>query len=103
MKTITETTELPASFYGEENESQPALAKFTSPGRRAVTTENIRQAAYVFAERAARAEFGKLGDCRTCAMGSQMDGSSAEFTAFIEITKGHETTGHNISFTVYAI
>lgn len=103
MKTTTETTELPSNFYGQENEEK-TLTKFTTPGRRSVTTESIRQAAYVFAERAARAEFGKLGGCRTCSMNSHAkDGSCAEFTAFIGITKNSETTGHNINFTVYAI
>lgn len=78
------------------------MKTFLTPGRRPVKAETINEAAQLFAARMARAEFGKRGDCRTCTMGSYAgNGSMAEFHAFIGITKNHETTGHNVQFSVY--
>ena len=64
----------------------------------------MREAAAIFAARMARKFYGSKGYCRSCVMGSySQDGSLAEFSAFIGYTTGrNETTGHNVSFTVYA-
>ena len=78
------------------------MNKYTTNGRRAVEAESMREAAEVFAARAARDEFGSAGYCRTCTLGSwSQDNTLGEFSAFIGRSTGrNETTGHNINFTV---
>jgi hypothetical protein len=60
----------------------------------------------IFAERAARRQYGKSGYCRTCTqVAYSPDGTFAEFSAFIGHTprgQRNETAGHNQSFVVYA-
>lgn len=52
--------------------------------------------------RFARRRFGRNADVRTCSINSQTEnGQSAEFSAFIGITSGNTTTGHNINFTIH--
>lgn len=77
--------------------------KYVSSGFRSVTTESIREAAEIFANRAARKSYGKRGYARTCNMSAHaQDMRLAEFSAFIGYTTGkNETTGHNINFTVH--
>ena len=76
---------------------------YTTNGCKSVTAESMKEAAQIFAQRMARKEFGKRGGCRTCTIEAYaQDGRLAEFSAFIGITRGHETTGHNVNFTVYA-
>jgi hypothetical protein len=78
------------------------MTKFTTNGCRPIAADSMTEAAHVFARRMARRQFGSRGDVRTCTQGSYaQDGSLAEFSAFIGATKGHETTGHNVNFTVY--
>ena len=87
------------------NAAREAGHKFTCGGFRAVRVETIREAAEIFANRAARKTYGKRGYARTCNMGSYaQDMRLAEFSAFIGYTTGHnrhETTGNNINFTVF--
>lgn len=80
------------------------MRKYTANGFKSVMAERITEAAQVFANRAARREFGRKGYCRTCTQGAySQDGRLAEYSAFIGYTTGrNETTGHNINFTVYA-
>ena len=67
-----------------------------------IIAETIKDAARIFANRKARAEFGVKGEARTCEIGAYaQDGRLAEFSAFIGITRGNETTGRNVHFTVY--
>jgi len=74
---------------------------YHSNGFKSVKAESIAEAASIFAQRAARREFGPRGDVRTCNQGSYaQNGSCAEYSAFIGRTRGNETTGHNINFTV---
>ncbi len=79
------------------------MSKFTCNGFKSVSGGiSISEAAEIFANRAARREFGKSGYARTCTMGSRtQDESVAEFQAFVGYSTGrNETTGHNINFTV---
>ena len=79
------------------------MKTYSTHGRKSVQSETIKDAAGIFAARIARAEFGKCGDARTCKMDSySQDGTYAEFSAFIGITRGNETTGRNINFSVRA-
>jgi hypothetical protein len=79
------------------------MKTYSTHGRKSVQSESIKAAAEIFAARIARNEFGKRGDCRTCKMDSySQDGTSADFSAFIGITRGNETTGRNINFSVLA-
>ena len=78
------------------------MEKFTCRNFRGVSAESITDAARIFALRHARRCYGSSADVRTCTMGSYaQNGSCAEFSAFVGITRGSETTGHNISFTVH--
>lgn len=80
------------------------MNKFKTHGMNSVQAEGMQHAAEIFALRWARRQYGKRGDARTCVQGSySRDGSLAEYQAFIGITKGNETTGHNIHFTVYRV
>ncbi len=71
-------------------------------GFRSVRALGIRDAAEVFARRAARRAFGKRGLVRTMVEDSYVPNLSiVEFAAFIGYSTGpNETTGHNIRFTV---
>ena len=62
----------------------------------------IRDAAEIFARRAARRAFGRRGLVRTLVEDSYTRNLSiVEFAAFIGYPSGrNETTGHNIRFTV---
>jgi hypothetical protein len=80
--------------------------KYTSQGFRSVEACSISAAAVIFAERAARKQYGKSGYCRTCTqVACSRDGTFAEYTAVIEyIPRGqlNEKAGHNQSFVVHA-
>ena len=71
-------------------------------GFRSVRADSIRDAAGVFAKRAARRAFGRRGIVRTMVEDSYTRNLSiVEFAAFIGYPTGrNETTGHNIRFTV---
>ena len=71
-------------------------------GFRSVRSDSIRDAAEVFARRAARRAFGRRGIVRTMVEDSYVPNLSiVEFAAFIGYPTGpNETTGHNIRFTV---
>ena len=71
-------------------------------GFRSVRSDSIRDAAGVFAKRAARRAFGRRGIVRTMVEDSYTRNLSiVEFAAFIGYPTGpNETTGHNIRFTV---
>ena len=71
-------------------------------GFRSVRALGIRDAAEVFARRAARRAFGRRGLVRTLVEDSYTRNLSiVEFAAFIGYGTGpNETTGHNIRFTV---
>ena len=71
-------------------------------GFRSVRADSIRDAAEVFARRAARRAFGRRGIVRTMVEDSYVPNLSiVEFAAFIGYPTGpNETTGHNIRFTV---
>jgi len=65
----------------------------------------MRDAAEMFANRAARRAYGRRGYARTCTEGAHsQDYTLAEYSAFIGYTTGpNETTGHNVQFTVHRI
>jgi len=71
-------------------------------GFRSVRADSIRDAAEIFAKRAARRAFGRRGYVRTMVEDSYVPNRSiVEFAAFIGYSTGrNETTGHNIRFTV---
>lgn len=71
-------------------------------GFRSVRAAGIRDAAEVFAKRAARRAFGRRGIVRTLNEESwTKDFSLIEFSAFIGYPSGpNETTGRNVRFTV---
>lgn len=71
-------------------------------GFRSVRSDSIRDAAGIFAKRAARRAFGRRGIVRTMVEDSYTRNLSiVEFAAFIGYSSGHnETTGHNFRFTV---
>ena len=80
--------------------------KYISLGFRSAKACSIRAAAVIFAERAARKQYGKSGYCRTCTqVEHSTDGRSAEYSAFISYTlrgQRNETFGQNHPFVVYA-
>jgi hypothetical protein len=78
------------------------LTLFRCNGFRSVRALGIRDAAEVFARRAARRAFGRRGIVRTMVEDSYTRNLSiVEFAAFIGYSSGpNETTGHNIRFTV---
>ena len=77
--------------------------KFKCNGYPDVVAESMSEAARIFAARAGRREFGNRAGVRTCVRQSYaQDGSLAEYSAFIGLTRGSETTGRNINFTVFA-
>ena len=71
-------------------------------GFRSVRAAGIRDAAEMFARRAARRAFGRRGLVRVLNEDSYTRNLSiVEFTAFIGYPSGrNETTGHNVRFTV---
>jgi hypothetical protein len=81
--------------------------KYTSPGFRSVEASSMNAAAVIFAERAARKQYGKSGYCRTCTqVVHSTDGTFAEYSAFICYTargQRSETVGHNEAFAIHAI
>jgi hypothetical protein len=78
------------------------LTLYRCNGFRSVRSDSIRDAAGVFAKRAARRAFGRRGLVRTLVEDSYTRNLSiVEFAAFIGYPTGpNETTGHNIRFAV---
>jgi len=78
------------------------LTLYRCSGFRSVRALGIRDAAEVFARRAARRAFGRRGIVRTMVEDSYTRNLSiVEFAAFIGYPTGrNETTGHNVRFTV---
>jgi hypothetical protein len=78
------------------------LILYRCNGFRSVRSDSIRDAAEIFAKRAARRTFGRRGIVRTLVEDSYTRNLSiVEFAAFIGYPTGpNETTGHNIRFTV---
>jgi hypothetical protein len=78
------------------------LTLYYCNGFRSVRSDSIRDAAEIFAKRAARRAFGRRGYVRTMVEDSYTRNLSiVEFAAFIGYSTGrNETTGHNIRFTV---
>lgn len=80
--------------------------KYTTLGCRAVSADNMREAAEIFANRMARKTYGKSGYCRTCNLESwSQDRSRGDYNAFIGYTPSGQhntglTVGNNIRFTV---
>ena len=75
---------------------------FRCNGFRSVRALGMRDAAEIFARRAARRAFGRRGLVRTLVEDSYARNLSiVEFAAFIGYSSGrNETTGHNVRFTV---
>lgn len=88
---------------GWHKRNENKMNKYTCNGFNSVKAETINEAAEVFANRAARRKYGRSGYSRTCTQQSHNhDLSVAEYSAFIGYTTGqNETTGNNISFTVF--
>ena len=78
------------------------MTLFRCNGFRSVRALGIRDAAEIFARRAARRAFGRRGIVRTMVEDSYTRNLSiVEFAAFIGYPTGrNETTGHNVRFTV---
>jgi hypothetical protein len=78
------------------------LTLFRCSGFRSVRALGMRDAAEIFAKRAARRAFGRRGLVRTLVEDSYTRNLSiVEFAAFIGYPSGrNETTGHNVRFTV---
>jgi hypothetical protein len=78
------------------------LTLYACSGFRSVRADSIRDAAEIFARRAARRAFGRRGYVRTLVEDSYVPNLSiVEFAAFIGYSTGrNETTGHNVRFTV---
>jgi hypothetical protein len=78
------------------------LNLYACSGFKSVRADSIRDAAEIFARRAARRAFGRRGIVRTMVEDSYTRNLSiVEFAAFIGYSTGrNETTGHNIRFTV---
>ena len=78
------------------------MTLFRCNGFRSVRALGIRDAAEVFARRAARRAFGRRGYVHVLNEDSYTRNLSiVEFAAFIGYSTGrNETTGHNIRFTV---
>ena len=78
------------------------MTLFRCNGFRSVRALGIRDAAEIFARRAARRAFGRRGIVRTMVEDSYTRNLSiVEFAAFIGYSSGrNETTGHNVRFTV---
>lgn len=69
------------------------------------TVDDSKAAAWMFAARMARREFGKRGYCRTLRLDSRaMDGSYVNYEVFIGVRCSHDlttTAGHNVWLTIY--
>ena len=78
------------------------MTTYLSNGFRSIQAEGMKDAAEIFALRQARKEYGKAATVRTLNIRAHaQDNSFAEFEAFIGRRTGkHETTGHNLHFTV---
>lgn len=78
------------------------MTLYACSGFRSVRADSIRDAAEIFARRAARRAFGRRGYVRTLVEDSYVPNLSiVEFAAFIGYSTGrNETTGHNVRFTV---
>ena len=78
------------------------MNKYTTSGFRPVRAETMKEAAEIFAGRAARKAFGKKGYVRICNLESySQDNTLGEYNAFIGYRTGQgETTGVNERFTV---
>ena len=65
---------------------------------------DMKESAFVFATRKAKAKFGKRGECRTCNQDAYSPGGNyATYSAFIGTSdRQGNTHGHNVTFTVYA-
>lgn len=80
------------------------MKKYLCNGFRSAYADTIREAAEIFAGRAARKAYGSRAYVRTCNLQSwSNDGSAVEFEAFIGYRSGpQETTGRNFRFTVFS-
>lgn len=78
------------------------MKNYYSNGHKDVLAESMKEAANIFANRKARAIFGRWAYARTCETESwSQDNSLGEFNAFIGYQTGAgETTGKNVRFTV---
>jgi hypothetical protein len=85
------------------------MNKYTTHGCRAVTAENMSEAAGYFADRLAQKSYGKSGYARTCNLESwSQDNTLGEYNAFIGYTPSGKhnigtTVGSNIRFSVYRV
>jgi hypothetical protein len=78
------------------------IKTYISAGMRAVTAESMRDAAEIFATRLARKSYGRSAYARTLNLNSwSQDNTVGEWESFVGYRTGmHETTGHNVRFTV---
>ena len=85
------------------------MRKYTTAGFRAVTAENMNEAAKHFADRLARKTYRKSGYCRTLNLESwSQDQTLGEYSAFIGYTPAGKhnrgtTMGGSIRFSVYRV
>lgn len=77
--------------------------KFTCDGFKSVNAESMGEAANIFANRAARREYGRSASCLECVEDERaQDGSCAEYEAFIGIsTSRNKTTGRHAKVVVF--
>jgi hypothetical protein len=67
------------------------------------TAENMFEAARIFAGRKARAMFGQRADVRAINLISWTPtGSMGTFNAFLGLSRNGNTTGNEVTFSVYA-
>lgn len=87
-----------------QQESDSHTHRFYCTGFRSVTATSMRDAASIFATRAARRSYGRRGYASLLAARAwSEDGRLSEFSAFVGYATGpHETTGHRVYFTVHA-
>lgn len=78
------------------------MKRYISNGHKNVLAESMKEAANIFANRKAKAIFGRWAYARTCELeGWSQDNSLGEFNAFVGYRTGvGETTGKNVRFTV---
>jgi hypothetical protein len=83
----------------EQNE----IHTYSCENYRNVKANNMREAALIFALRAARREYGSKAIVVTCNQQAMaMDGSFAEYQAFVGVPHGSRSIcGKNIRFSVY--
>lgn len=79
------------------------MNRYTSTNHRPIVAESMIEAAETFALRKARKVFGRSARVAAlCSHAWSADGSMAEWSAFIGYRTGqHETTGHNVMFSVW--